>query len=63
MTSRYPWRQEGGTHILRGDAALIITIDKTTLPKVFKNAVYTTGIVGKWHLGLLNRLKKSGMEK
>jgi arylsulfatase A-like enzyme len=58
LTGRYPWRQEG-THILPGDAALIIPTDKTTLPKVFKNAGYTTGIVGKWHLGLGGQVEKN----
>jgi arylsulfatase A-like enzyme len=51
MTGRYPWRQEG-TGILPGDAALIIPANKTTLPLVFQQAGYQTGIVGKWHLGL-----------
>lgn len=58
MTGQYPWRKEG-THILPGDAALIIPTNKTTLPKVFKNAGYTTGIVGKWHLGLGDKIDKN----
>ena len=51
MTGEYAWRKRG-TGILPGDANLIIEPDRLTLPKVFKNAGYTTGIVGKWHLGL-----------
>ncbi len=51
LTGRYPWRQQG-TGVLPGDAALIIPTDKTTLPKVFKQAGYKTALVGKWHLGL-----------
>ena len=58
MTGRYPWRQTG-TGVLPGDAALIIPTNKTTLPKVFKNAGYTTGIVGKWHLGLGGQIDKN----
>lgn len=58
MTGQYPWRR-AGTHILPGDAALIIPTDKITLPKVFKNAGYATGIVGKWHLGLGEHLNKN----
>ncbi|ASW73245.1 arylsulfatase [Chryseobacterium piperi] len=58
MTGRYPWRQKG-TSILAGDAALIIPVDKITLPKVFKQAGYSTGIVGKWHLGLGNTVEKN----
>ena len=58
MTGQYPWRKSG-TGILTGDAALIIPTNKITLPKVFKNAGYETGIVGKWHLGLGDRVEKN----
>ena len=58
ITGQYPWRKSG-TNILPGDAALIIPTNKTTLPKVFKTAGYTTGIVGKWHLGLGNKVEKN----
>ncbi|MBA3272705.1 MAG: arylsulfatase, partial [Chthoniobacterales bacterium] len=51
MTGEYAWRKKG-TGILPGDANLIIDTTRTTLPKVFKDAGYTTGVVGKWHLGL-----------
>jgi len=51
MTGEYPWRKEG-THILPGDASLIIQPGRTTLPAVLKRAGYTTGAIGKWHLGL-----------
>lgn len=58
MTGEYPWRRSG-TGVLPGDAALIVPTDKITLPKVFKNAGYKTGIVGKWHLGLGNTVAKN----
>jgi arylsulfatase A-like enzyme len=58
MTGKYPWRKSG-TNILPGDAALILPTDKITLPKVFQNAGYQTGIVGKWHLGLGNAIEKN----
>ncbi|MEJ5960940.1 sulfatase family protein [Pedobacter immunditicola] len=58
MTGEYPWRRQG-TSILPGDAVLIIPTDKTTLPKVFKNAGYKTAIVGKWHLGLGTSVAKN----
>lgn len=57
MTGIYPWRQQG-TGILPGDAKLIIPTDRTTLPKVFKQAGYQTAIVGKWHLGLGTQVEK-----
>lgn len=58
MTGQYPWRKSG-TEILPGDAALIIPTDKPTLPKVFKQAGYSTGIVGKWHLGIGDAVEKN----
>lgn len=58
MTGQYPWRKQG-TGVLPGDAALIVPTDKLTLPKLFKQAGYTTAIVGKWHLGLGNAVEKN----
>ncbi|MES2776530.1 MAG: arylsulfatase [Bacteroidota bacterium] len=58
MTGRYPWRQTG-TGVLPGDARLIIPTNKTSLPKVFQQVGYKTGIVGKWHLGLGNDVEKN----
>lgn len=57
MTGQYPWKKKG-TGILPGDAALIIPLDKITLPGLFKQAGYATGIVGKWHLGLGDKVEK-----
>ena len=51
LTGQYPWRKPG-REILPGNAALLIPPGSTTLPSIMKNAGYTTGIVGKWHLGL-----------
>lgn len=51
LTGEYAWRKEG-TGIARGDAPMIIKPGRTTLATIFKNAGYTTGVVGKWHLGL-----------
>ncbi len=51
LTGTYAWRKQG-TGIAPGDAALIIPTDKETLPAMLQKAGYTTGAVGKWHLGL-----------
>lgn len=48
-----------GTHAFRHDARilppnapLLIPTDMLTLPKLFKQAGYHTGVIGKWHLGI-----------
>jgi arylsulfatase A-like enzyme len=51
LTGEYAFRRPG-TGILPGDAGLVIDTDGPTLAGVFKGAGYTTGVVGKWHLGL-----------
>ncbi|MDF7825543.1 arylsulfatase [Pontiellaceae bacterium B12227] len=38
--------------ILPPDAPLLIPLDRLTLPQMFRQAGYTTGVIGKWHLGI-----------
>lgn len=53
LTGEYPWRNDDAK-ILPGTAPLLIDTAQATVPKMLKKAGYTTGIVGKWHLGLGN---------
>ena len=53
LTGQYAFRQKG-TGVLPGDAAMIIEPGRRTLAQVLKDAGYSTGVIGKWHLGLGN---------
>jgi arylsulfatase A-like enzyme len=57
MTGQYAFRKSG-TGVLPGDAALVVPTNYVTLPSLFQQAGYKTGIVGKWHLGLGTEVKK-----
>ncbi len=51
LTGQYAFRKKG-TGVLPGDAAMIIEPGRRTLAQGLKDAGYSTGVIGKWHLGL-----------
>jgi len=57
MTGRYPGRLGLATGVLRPDATNGLAASETTLAEVLKSAGYSTGCIGKWHLGFVKGLR------
>lgn len=51
LTGQYAWRRND-TGIATGDAGMVIRPEQRTVADQFREKGYTTGVVGKWHLGL-----------
>ncbi len=52
LTGRYCWRSRLPQGVLRGYGKALINEDQLTIASFLKENGYTTGVVGKWHLGL-----------
>ena len=52
LTGRYAWRTSLKKGVLQGNSPSLITKGRQTIASLFKKAGYTTGAIGKWHLGL-----------
>lgn len=51
LTGRYNWRSPLKSGVLSGYSNPLIPKSRTTVASMLKRAGYTTGCVGKWHLG------------
>jgi len=59
LTGRYSWRSRLPKGVLRGYGQSIIEEDRSTVASILQEQGYTTGVVGKWHLGLDWELKSA----
>ncbi len=51
LTGRYNWRSGIKQGVLWGNSDALIPETRTTLASLLKRAGYSTGYIGKWHLG------------
>ncbi|MFK7909477.1 MAG: arylsulfatase [Akkermansiaceae bacterium] len=51
LTGRYAWRSWLKNWVLQENHPLLIDTNRLTMGKIFQQAGYTTGCIGKWHLG------------
>ncbi len=61
LTGRYAWRTRLKSGVLNGYSPPLIEQGRKTLASLLKQQGYTTGIIGKWHLGM-NWFNKDGKQ-
>ncbi len=52
LTGRYNWRTQLQSGVLNGYSEPLIAAERLTVPKLLKQHGYSTGMIGKWHLGM-----------
>lgn len=52
LTGRYCWRTKLRSGVLGGLSPRLIEPNRETIASLLKSAGYTTGCIGKWHLGM-----------
>ncbi len=52
LTGRYCWRSRLPRGVLRGYGRALIDRERMTVASFLQDYDYTTGVIGKWHLGL-----------
>ena len=63
LTGRYNWRSNLKSGVLYGYDEALIAPDRTTMPGMLREANYTTGCIGKWHLGWTWNNIEAGADK